>query len=328
MHTPVLYPWLLPYVKTLNRYVESDRLPSALLIVADEGFGALELVKHFAKSLYCSHTTLTAGDSKTACGECATCQMFEAQSYPDFFHVSPVADDNVIKIDVIRKLIQSLSLTTQYNAPRIVVISPAQLMTHQASNSLLKTLEEPSDNTTIILLADKVSSLSATIRSRCQLITINVHDINSSKAWLTEQGCTQSDQYLSLANGVPLVALEQWQSNILDVRNELFEQFLGLFDGKISPITFATKCIQIKERSVTGWVASWLADAAKVKQNVQQDMLLNTDLYPRLKLLPKKLHLKQIYSLLDQVMHIAQLESGQVNQQLLFEDFAINCYPK
>lgn len=316
----ILLPWLEPYLAKLNRYIESGRLPNALLILSDSVSG-LHLINHFANKLYCSQSL-----QGQACGECGPCKMFNAGSYPDFFILQPEQDTKTIKIDAIRKMSQSLALASQFNAPRIVIISPAQVMTLQAANALLKTLEEPADNTTLILLADKPSSVPATIRSRCQQISIDKVNFSIAKQWLSDQGCEEADTYMALANNEPLLAKQMWQEEALVVRNEFFEHFSKLFSGKISPVDFAAKCMQQKTQPLVTWLLSWLTDTIKVSQKVDKKHLSNTDLYPHLQDLAGQLNLVKLYGLLDQLNTQLQLQSGQVNQQLLFESFAVDCY--
>jgi len=315
-----LYPWLKPYAEKLNRYIASGRLPSGLLIES-EGEAGLNLIEYFAGNLYCENIK-----NGQACGHCSPCMMFKAGSYPDFFRIKPEEDSTTIKIDAIRKVTESIALASQFEAPRLVVISPAQAMTLAASNSLLKTLEEPSDNTTLILLVDQASAMPATIRSRCQQISINNIDMNLVKKWLAEQGCETAEQYLSVANNMPLVALEMWQEKALIVRDELFESFSKLFIANASPIEFGSKCVSMKVLPVTNWLASWLSDLIKIKQGADKEYLSNIDLYSSLKILAERLELKSLYALSDQLKQLIRLQSGQVNQQLSFENFAINCH--
>lgn len=316
------YPWLLDYGSRLFRYQQQDRLPSAIMLVGDEGLGLSAFAKTFANRVIC----LAAEPDGAACGSCASCLLFKAGSYPDYFHVVPEEGKTSIGIDVIRQLSATLSLNNQYLKPRMVVIDPVDAMLHQASNSLLKTLEEPSDNTCLILIAHQPSRIPATIRSRCQLIMVKDIDLLGAREWLEASGCNKVNEYLNLADHSPMLAHELWEKNALEIRDSLFDDFLNLAKGRLDPLLFAEKCFAIKDFPVLKWMASWLTDAVKCSHNSKSTYLINPGLITHLNFLREKLHLEGIHSLLDQLTKLIDLESTQVNQQLMFEEFAIHCY--
>ena len=123
-----------------------------------------------------------------ACGECKSCQLIKAESNPDFIKISPEEEGKAIKVDQIRGLIEKIALTSHGKTYRVIIISPADALNINASNSLLKTLEEPPANTILILITDKPSKLMATIRSRTQMIRFELPDTEQSMRWLSEIG--------------------------------------------------------------------------------------------------------------------------------------------
>jgi len=318
----LIYPWLQLYWDQLSRYLQQDRLPSALMLVGGEGLGLSHLAKSFANRSLC----ISPNEAAQACGVCESCVLFNAGNYPDFFHLEPEEGKTSIKIDAIRQLSASLALSAQYTKTRVVIIDPADAMLHQASNSLLKTLEEPSENTCLILIAHKPSKIPVTIRSRCQLVTVKNIDLLQAQSWLRELGCPSSEQYLNLASGLPLLAYDLWKKEALDIRAALFKDFLALIAGRLDPLLFAEKCISLKGMPVLKWMMSWLTDAIKYSHGSSGLELINTDLVAGLKVLVGKLHLKSIHNLLDGLVRLSALESSQVNQQLMLEEFAIQCY--
>jgi DNA polymerase-3 subunit delta' len=318
------YPWLEPYWNKLHEYKRQNAFPNALLIVGKQGFGYEALVQLFANSVCCTNTN----SDELACGECNACQMFNSGSYPDFKYIKPEEGESTIKILPVRQLIKSLSLSRQYDKQRIIMISPVDEMLYQASNSLLKTLEEPNEGTTLILIAHDLAKVPATIRSRCQLISSYLSSSVSMLSWLEEQGCQQSQAYLNLANGSPLYAKQLWSNNAVDTRNEVFEMFLGVVNQKIDPLAFSERCFKLKEYPLSTWISSWLADAIVLSSTKSTESLTNTDLTSNLKILINTLHLRKLFALLDEILEISKFEAGQVNQQLLLDKFAINCFAK
>lgn len=292
------------------------------MLVGDAGLGLSAFATAFSQRMICLSVTTNG----VACGVCESCLLFNAGNYPDFFHIKPEEGKSTIKIDVIRQLIESLALSSQYDKTRMVVIDPADAMLHQASNSLLKTLEEPSDNTCLLLIAEKASNISATIRSRCQLITLNDIDTSKAKGWLQAQGCEQAEQYLNLANGLPLLAFDLWKQDALTARTGLFKSFVLMLKGQLDPLLFAEKSMALKELPTLKWTMSWLTDAVKLSSGQETMYLMNPDLTDGLKVLVESLHLRDIHGLLDSLATLISLEASQVNQQLMLEDFSIQCY--
>ena len=317
-----VYPWLQNYWRPLSRYLKQDRLPSALMLVGNEGLGVSSLAIAFAHRAVCSSSL----DEPFACGLCEACLLFKADNYPDFFHVIPEEGKTSIKIEPIRQLMSSLALSNQYTKPRVVVIDPADAMSHSAANSLLKTLEEPSENTCLVLIVNQLSKVPATIRSRCQLITVKGIELTEAKDWLVGLGCKEPEQYLSLANNAPLYAKELWQKEALKIRKLLLNNFIELLKGRLDPVLFAEKCISLKGLPVLKWLMSWLSDAIKCAHGALDNQLMNPDLRADLKVFIETLHLKGMHTLLEQLNYLTSLESNQVNQQLMLEEFAIQSY--
>ena len=316
------YPWLQAYWDQLTRYLQQDRLPSALMLVGDEGIGLSSLAQSFAHRTIC----LSPTEDNVACGECESCLLFNAGNYPDFYHLVPEEGKDSIKVDAIRELSKSLALSSQYTKPRVVIIDPADAMLHQAANSLLKTLEEPSENTCLILIAHRLSSLPVTIRSRCQLLTVKEIELAQTKSWLNDLACEETDQYLRLANGAPLLAYDLWKKDTLALETAIFNDFLALLNGRLDPLIFAEKCVSLKGVPVLKWIMSWLNDAIKCSYETVDQVLIQTERSVDLKVIVEKLNLKEIHGLLDRLAQLIALESYQVNQQLMIEEFAIQSY--
>ena len=316
------YPWLYGCSAQLARYIEQDRLPSALMLVGEKGLGLATLAEDFAATVFCQQLN----SDGLVCGTCQACLLFKAGNYPDYFHLIPEEGKNSIRIDVIRQLTASLSLNNQYLKPRIVIIDPADALLHQASNSLLKTLEEPSDNTCLILVTHDLSNISATIRSRCQLLLVNHVELKQAQQWLENLGCDSANKYLRLANNIPLFAQELWQKDALTAHNALFDGFIKLIKGQLDPLLFAEQCFSQQQLPMINWMLSWLADAIKVQLQTKAERIVDIDSLANLKVITERLHLESIYEIMDNLTMINRLEQSQVNQQLLLEEMAVRCY--
>src|SRR3954471_2464877 len=185
-----LQPWLMPAWSMLAEDLRAGRLHHALLFVGARGYGKRALANALAVSALC---TRRAADG-SACGTCRGCVLFAAGSHPDLVRVTFELRDSdgklrtEIIVDQMRALGQRLAMSTQFGGWQIAIVDPADAMNPNAANALLKTLEEPSSDTAIMLIADDPSRLPATIRSRCRRIEADMPTRDEALAWLSEQG--------------------------------------------------------------------------------------------------------------------------------------------
>ena len=151
-------------VEVLRRSLRSGKTAHSYLFEGVPGCGRKKTALTLIQSLFC---TALPDD---ACGVCPSCRKIDNGNHPDIHHISPLPDKRDISIDQLRELQHILSLRP-YEAPRkACIIEPAERMSVNAANSLLKTLEEPPGNALIILLTKNAGMLLSTVRSRCQLI--------------------------------------------------------------------------------------------------------------------------------------------------------------
>ena len=151
-----------------------NTLPHAVLFTGQDSQEKLKFVLDLAEFLLCNKITI---ENPKACGNCRSCQLFNAKAHPDYYYISPEEKSKVITIAQIRDLSAALMRTAQLNYYKLAIITPAHAMNSAASNALLKTLEEPPGLVIIILITDKPEVLPRTIYSRCQVINFKSLDI-------------------------------------------------------------------------------------------------------------------------------------------------------
>ena len=177
-----LYPW---HSKCWDNFVNSRKqhhLPHAILLAGEEGIGKTQLAQRMAQSLLCINTQ---AEPKDACNQCPSCKTYHSSANSDFLSIALLEDKKQISVDQIRTLSEFLNYSRSYNTHRVVIINPVDRMNLNAANSLLKSLEEPTPNTIIILVTENSSALLATIKSRCQLFTVNSPNKQETINWLT-----------------------------------------------------------------------------------------------------------------------------------------------
>jgi DNA polymerase-3 subunit delta' len=219
--TSTLYPWFKDAWVAIH---QNQKLPHALLFKGKEGIGKRTFAMSFAKAYLCQRPH----ENFLPCETCPSCEWFPL-SHPDFKYIAPIEneeDDTSAKrkavrkknivIHQIRELSEYCELSThQEKGKRVVLIEPADQLNENASNALLKILEEPPEDTLFILVSSHAQKLIATIRSRCQLLELRGPTLDEAALFLKEQGMTQSDHLLAFTGGSPfgVIDLEETQSD-------------------------------------------------------------------------------------------------------------------
>lgn len=156
---------LIPKLQTLCL---NDALPHAWLLVNDNHDSAYKDIIEFSRWLLCLNK-----QESSACGNCKACDLFAAHVHPDFIQVTPPEGKNTIAIDEIRALADFVLAQPQLSQHKVVILYPAEAMSTQAANALLKNLEEPRGATVYFLLTKHQELLLPTIVSRCQVVHLN-----------------------------------------------------------------------------------------------------------------------------------------------------------
>ncbi|MDN3652728.1 DNA polymerase III subunit delta' [Thalassotalea ponticola] len=158
--------WLHSSKQALLDKRQRGLLAHALLFYGSYGAGQWPLAQWLAHQLLCDSPAVNG----SACGQCKSCRLLAAQSHPDIVIIDN--DDKVVGVDAVRQGCQFLEKTAQLGGNKVVVINRAEHMTEAASNALLKTLEEPTNNSYLLLVCNDTEQLLATITSRCAKVAI------------------------------------------------------------------------------------------------------------------------------------------------------------
>ncbi|MEG6585229.1 DNA polymerase III subunit delta' [Dendrosporobacter sp. 1207_IL3150] len=150
-------------IERLKNMLNSNRMPHAMLFTGPSGIGKTMIASMLAAAILCS------ADAGKPCGLCQSCKSIERNTHPDLLTTRP--EGTSIKIEQIRQLQQEVALAPLLGSRRVCIIEDAELMTVQAANSILKTLEEPQGDIIFILISSKRQLLLETIISRCLSIS-------------------------------------------------------------------------------------------------------------------------------------------------------------
>jgi DNA polymerase-3 subunit delta' len=216
----------------LTEQMQAGQLPHAILLAGAEHTGKSQLAVALARMLLCA-----APRDGLNCGECRSCQFSRTGAHGDFLWVAPVQPSRVIKIDQVRATIRFTNNTAGYGERKVIVFAPADTMNINAYNALLKSLEEPAENTHLMLVCDRTHGIPATIRSRCQIYRLPAPDESQALEWL--QNVTgdkdAAQQMLRLANGRPMLARQLWLSGDAEAMQTRLLALRALLEGKLAP---------------------------------------------------------------------------------------------
>ena len=147
----------------LKRSLEEDKVSHSYMFIGIEGIGKQLIAKAFAQMILCTNET------EKGCDKCKSCIEFQSQNHPDFLYIEP--DGNSIKIEQIRYLQRKIQEKPIISNKKVYIVNDADKMTKEAQNCLLKTLEEPPEYSTIILIGSNENAFLNTIKSRCMKLT-------------------------------------------------------------------------------------------------------------------------------------------------------------
>ena len=263
-------PWQQDVLDRAAAARAEGRLGHALLLIGPERMGKAEVAVALARGLLCQ----APREGLIACGSCRGCQLFSAQTHPDFRHVTYEPNDKGDKlrteltVDQVRRLGQWFSLTPQLGGAQVAIIEPADAMTVAAANALLKTLEEPAPNRFLLLVAARAGRLPATIRSRCQRLEFRLPARAEAEAWLRAQGLPSAEigAALDAARGHPGLAADWLAHGGMKLRREVLADLNAVASGTLGPVALAQRWLGDEQAELRLRFAADLAQDAASRQ--------------------------------------------------------------
>lgn len=257
-------------IAMLKEFMEQSCVKGGYLFSGPEGIGKYMAARTLAKALNCQDGLLDS------CDKCSSCLKIEKGLHPDV-HLINAPDSDAIKIEFIRQMQKEISLKPYEARIKVFVIDNAHNLTAEASNALLKILEEPSGNSLIILVTSKPALLFKTVISRCKVFRFQPLERPKLRQLLENDYHLQHSaaHYLAyFTEGRIGSALKLKDTDILEEKKRVIDGFIFSRSSDT-----ADPLIEKREefRHALNILAAWFRDLYLAKAGIAHSELINLD---------------------------------------------------
>jgi DNA polymerase-3 subunit delta' len=306
-------------IKILTQAIRSSKIPHAYLFLGPPGVGKSLTARQLAKVLNCELRGLDCCDS------CSQCRKIDSFNHPDVRWISPVEDSMKIKINQIRDLKQAINLKPYQGRVKVWIILKAESMTEEAADAFLKTLEEPPENSLLILICSNLNLLLPTIISRCQVINFGAVHFEELKQFLSmTYGLEEQKAHFlaALADGSLGKAVGLKETDTFRIRDEIMDWVMNGFEGKETG--WANDPYYLIERNLDITISLY-RDLLMLGEGGK--LLINIDREKELKRLKNRYSVEKLLKIIEIVSQVKYLIHQNVNRKIALEVMAqeINC---
>ncbi len=319
---------ILPWLETNWQQLQLENkaiLPHALLFSGVKGIGKSLYIQTIIQALLCQNQQHGLG-----CGVCAACLLYEANNHPDFRDLHILEDKKAIGIDQVREVINWFSLSHHYQQKKVLYIANPETLTENASNAILKTLEEPSAETVIILQTEYPQQLLATIRSRCVQYKLPKPSFEQALTWLKQHPAIEQQTQdldvkllLNLSFGAPFEALRLLEDKLMQQRLEIFEQLKSVILTNNSPLMVAKKLEKIPLNTLIYWMSLMVQDMIRINKGLELRFVNNQDLLDDLTKLSQNCDIVKLFNFYDEITAFFKSSLNSLNPLSILTSYLI-----
>jgi len=308
-------------VELLQNHLANGRTRHAYLFSGPQGVGRRTLALRLTQAINCSEPPRLG----QPCGECRNCELIENKQHPDLAIIQADQVGGNLKVNQIREVQHSLSLSPYQAAYRVAVLLRFEEANPSAANAMLKTLEEPPSRVVMMLTAQDPESLLPTIVSRCELIRLRPLSLDQIAEGLQTQFDLPSKDARLLAHisgGRPGRALQLHQDpSILERRGAWLEDHQKLLSAnRVERFTYADALTKEKdsiEAILQVWSSFW-RDVLLVNTGSSVPVT-NIDWKPQIESLAGEVNTAKAMAMVQAIEKTNQLIGKNVNTRLTFE---------
>lgn len=312
---------LLPWQAHLwAQFSERRQHAHAYLLHGPAGIGKRQLAELLRARLLCQ-----SPQAGFACGQCKGCLLLAAGTHPDTFTLEPEEADKAIKVDQVRELVDFVVQTAQLGGRKVILLEPAEAMNINAANALLKSLEEPSGDTVLLLISHQPSRLLPTIKSRCVQQACPLPSEAQSLAWLAQSlpalSGEEHRELLALAAGSPLAAQRLQEQGVREARALVVDGVKKLLKQQASASQLAEGWNAISLILLFDWFSQWAHLLLRYQLSGDEQALGLPDMQKVLQYLGDKSSQAKVLDLQQWLLEQRQkvLNKANLNRVLLLE---------
>jgi DNA polymerase-3 subunit delta' len=248
----------------VNVAIAAGRLAHGLLLHEDPGAGGLELAQWIAQRVNCRDA------ARAPCGECQDCKWIAADQHPDVTLLTREEDSQYIKIEPVRELIADLALTAHGRGYKVAIFAGAETLYPNAAQSLLKTLEEPTDRTLLLLVTSQPSRLLPTVRSRCSKLRLVGPSREAAAKFLeAARGAGPWAEALAATGAGPFALIDADPAALAQLRNDTLGTLEEVASGNVQPPAVAERWakddLSIRLSCLESWVTERILESAPIR---------------------------------------------------------------
>jgi DNA polymerase-3 subunit delta' len=308
-------------VDLLRGHLKNERVRHAYLFTGPQGVGRRTLALRLAQTLNCSQP-LGPG---IPCGECRACRLIDRMQHPDFMVVQAEEVGTTLKVDQIRELQRTLSLSPYEATYKIALLLRFEEANPSAANALLKTLEEPPSQVVMLLTASDGEALLPTIVSRCEVIRLRPLSVTQVSVGLQNQWgipAPQADLLAHLSGGRPGLALRLSQNpEMLEQRQIRLEEHQRMLKAsRVERFNYAeelSKDRAILLSTLQTWLTLWRDVMLQTARS--STPLTNVDQANEIKTLAEKIDLSTALNMVNRLERALEQIEHYLNARLVTE---------
>jgi len=311
-------------LEILRSALGNGRPHHAYLFVGPDGVGKRMVAFALAKALHCDEA------ANDFCGQCAACARIENGNHPDVRLVEILAGKKEISIQQVREVERKLNFRSFSGKRKIAIIDPATLMNLSAQNALLKTLEEPPQDSLLILIAANAGGLLPTLRSRCLRLPFAPLARDAVAGFLiTNKGIDKEEaRFLAAVSMGSLgAALRLDKEEFLERRRSWAEKVSSLTSGDYRAASEAAEAIASdKEEALQflEWAETWYRDLLIHAVTENSAETINVDMLAEIRSQAANGQVERLLSTFAQTARAAGRIQRNLNRRMVLESLFFN----
>lgn len=301
-------------LKRFALLLANNRLAHAYLFMGPHGIGKSEAALNVARLITCENNP--DGRQSSFCGTCASCRRIDSGNHPDVMFIDK-GEEQSIRIARVRELIARIQLKPYEARLKIFIIKNIEDLTLEGSNALLKTLEEPSKDSLLILTTAVPERNLDTVRSRCHGVHFFALSGEQLAAQLKQEFSLEEKESHFLAyfsEGCLGRARELTGQGFFDKKNDIIDNivFRGVQDSYLKAISGDKE----EARVVLNVLLAWFRDLILLKVGAHEDRLVNTDRVTDLARLAKYYNFEQLTDIVNEIVNTLKLLEDNLNVKI------------